>query len=213
MTEMHRKYYEKRGAILVKNLKSRHFDAYYCATKEAALKKALELIPQGATVGWGGVMSAHEIGLVEALNAGNYNAIDRDKFATPEEKLQAAKDAMFADVFLTGANALSLDGEMVNIDGHGNRVACSLYGHEKVYFVFGVNKIAPTLEKAIWRARNIAAPINAKRLGYKTPCAVKGDRCYDCDSPDRICNAMVLHLHKLSRCEVEVIVIGQEMGF
>ena len=107
MTEMHRKYYEKRGAILVKNLKSRHFDAYYCATKDEALAKALELIPQGASVGWGGVMSAHEIGLVKALNEGNYNAIDRDKCSTQEEKLQAAKDSMFADVFLTGANALS----------------------------------------------------------------------------------------------------------
>ena len=94
MTDLHSKYYEKRGAILVKNLKSRHFDAYYCATKDEALEKALELIPEGATVGWGGVMSAHEIGLVKALNEGNYNAIDRDKCATPEEKLQAAKDSM-----------------------------------------------------------------------------------------------------------------------
>ena len=141
MTQMHKQYYEKRGNILVKNLKSRHFDAYYCETREDALKKALELIPQGATIGWGGVLSAHEIGLIQALNEGPYQAIDRDKCKTPEEKLQAAKDAMFADVFLTGANALSLDGEMVNIDGTGNRVAAIVYGPKEVLVIAGMNKV------------------------------------------------------------------------
>ena len=137
MPTMKELYYQKRGQILVKNLKSRHFDAYYCETKEAALTKALELIPQGATVSWGGAMSAQQIGLMAALNAGNYNAIDRDKCNTPEEREQAAKDSMFADVFLTGANGLSLDGEMVNIDGTGNRVAAIVYGPKTVLVIAG----------------------------------------------------------------------------
>ena len=160
MNEMQKLYYEKRGKTLVKNLKSRHFDAYYCSTKEEALKKALELIPEGATVGWGGVLSAHQIGLVEALHQGNYRPIDRERLSTPEEKLQAAKDSMFADVFLTSANALSLDGQMVNIDGTGNRVAAIVYGPKEVLVIAGMNKVMDTLEDAITRARTVAAPLN-----------------------------------------------------
>ena len=103
-------YYEKQGNILVNNLKKRHFDAWYCANRQEALAKALELIPEGATVGWGGARSAQEIGLMDALNAGNYRTIDRDQLKTLEEKQQAARDCLSADVFLTGANGLSLDG-------------------------------------------------------------------------------------------------------
>ena len=127
MTEPKQKYYNKRGEILVKNLRSRHYDAYYCETKADALAKALELIPKGATVGWGGAMSAKQIGLLDAVNAGDYNAIDREKTTTPEERKKAMKSCLLADVFITGANALSLDGQMVNIDGVGNRVALLRY--------------------------------------------------------------------------------------
>ena len=118
--------YEKRGKLLVKNLQQRHFDAYYCANREEALAKALELIPEGASVGWGGAMSAQQIGLMDAVRAGNYLEIDRDQCKTPEEREQAAMACLSADVFLTGANALSMSGEMVNIDGMGNRVAAPL---------------------------------------------------------------------------------------
>jgi len=105
-------------------------------------------------------------------------------------------------------------GELVNIDGTGNRVAASLFGHQKVYFVIGTNKIEPTLEKAVWRARNVAAPINAKRFNADTPCAKKGDRCYDCSSPERICNALVIYLKKMNDIEdVEIILIDEELGF
>jgi L-lactate utilization protein LutB len=212
MTEMHRKYYEKRGAILVKNLKSRHFDAYYCATKADALEKALELIPEGATVGWGGVMSAHEIGLVKALNEGNYNAIDRDKCATPEEKLQAAKDSMFADVFLTGANAISLDGQMVNIDGMGNRVAAIVYGPRSVIVVAGINKVVDTLEMAIDRARTVAAPINKQRFPNLTPCNVTG-QCADCKSEGCICNQILITRNCRPAGRIKFIIVGEELGF
>ena len=164
------------------------------------------------TVGFGDSHTLYDMGLYELLQ--KHNDVRSPMHLKEGEVFdEVAKDCIQTQIYLLSVNGASEQGEMVNIDGHGNRVSCSLYGHEKVYFVFGTNKIAPNLEAAIWRARNIAAPINAKRLGYKTPCAVKGDRCYDCNSPDRICNAMVLHLHKLSRCEVEVIVIGQEMGF
>ena len=212
MTEMHKKYYEKRGAILVKNLKSRHFDAYYCATKEEALEKALELIPNGATVGWGGVLSAHQIGLVEALHQGDYRPIDRDKCETPEEKLQAAKDSMFADVFLTGANALSLDGEMVNIDGTGNRVAAIIYGPKMVLVVAGMNKVEDTLDAAMIRARTVAAPMNKQRFDLQTPCEVTGT-CGDCKSEGCICNQILITRNSKPAGRIKMILVGEDLGF
>lgn len=211
MTQMHQSYYEKRANILVKNLKSRHFDAYYCPTKKDALTKALELIPEGASVGWGGVMSAHQIGLVEALNAGNYRAIDRDKCATPEEKLQAAKDSMFADVFLTGANALSLDGEMVNIDGTGNRVAAIVYGPKEVLVIAGMNKVTDTLEDAITRARTVAAPLNQQRFQLNNPCTVTGT-CADCKSETCICNQILITRHCRPVGRIKFILVGEDLG-
>jgi len=211
MTEMHKEYYEKRGQILVKNLKKRHFDAYYCATKAEALAKALELIPCGASVGWGGVMSAHQIGLVEALNQGDYRAIDRDQCATPEEKLQAAKDSMFADFFLTGANGLSLEGEMVNIDGAGNRVAAIVYGPKEVLVIAGMNKVTDTLEDAITRARSVAAPLNQQRFGLNNPCTVTGT-CADCLSETCICNQILITRHCRPAGRIKFLLVGEDLG-
>lgn len=211
MTEMHKLYYEKRGQLLVKSLKSRHFDAYYCATKAEACAKALELIPDGATVGWGGVMSAHQIGLVEALHKGSYRPIDREKCETPEEKLQAAKDSMFADVFLTGANALSLDGQMVNIDGTGNRVAAIVYGPKEVLVIAGMNKVVDTLEEAITRARTVAAPLNQQRFGLPNPCTTTGS-CADCKSETCICNQILITRHCRPVGRIKFILVGEDLG-
>lgn len=183
---------------------------YFARPSEAT--EYLDGVIDGKTVGFGDSHTLLAMGLYEKLVT--HNDVRSPMHLQPGENFdEAAKRCVQTQIYLLSVNGATEKGEMVNIDGHGNRVACSLYGHEKVYFVFGINKLAPNLEQAIWRARNIAAPVNAKRLGYKTPCAVKGDRCYDCDSSDRICNAMVLHLHKLSRCQVEVILIGQTLGF
>jgi L-lactate utilization protein LutB len=211
MTEMHKKVYAKRGEILVKNLKKRHFDAYYCDSKEEALSKALELIPKGATVGWGGVMSASQIGLLDALRQGNYNAIDRERCTTQEEKLQAAKDAMFADVFLTSANGLSLDGEMVNIDGTGNRVAAIVYGPKEVLVIAGMNKVCDTLEDAITRARTVAAPLNQQRFELNNPCTVTGT-CADCKSETCICNQILITRHCRPVGRIKFILVGEDLG-
>ena len=184
-------HYEKRGKILVKNLQSRHFDAYHCATKEEALKKALELIPKGASVGWGGALSAQEIGLMDALNAGNYNALDRERCQTPEEREQNMRDCMFADVYLTGANGLSLDGQMVNIDGTGNRVAATIFGPKSVL---------------------VAAPLNKARLGNEgTPCAVTG-ACGDCKAERCICNQIVITRHCRPVGRIKFILVGEDLG-
>ena len=205
-------YFRKRGEILVKNLKARHFDAWYCDTKEEALEKALELIPEGSSVGWGGALSAQQIGLMTALNEGNYNAIDRDRCTTPEERVQAMKDCMFADFFLTGANALSLDGQMVNIDGAGNRASAIIFGPKNILVIAGMNKVTDDLESAIQRARTVAAPMNKQRFEPNTPCSVNG-ACADCKAEGCICNHIVVTRHCRPAGRIKFILVGETLGF
>lgn len=205
-------YYDKRAEILVKNLKSRHFDAHYCQTREEALEMALSLIPQGATIGWGGATSAQQIGLMDALHRGDYRLIDRDRCVTPQERQQAMLDAMTADVFITGANALSLDGQMVNIDGMGNRVASIIYGPKTVVVIAGMNKVEDTLEKAVIRARTVAAPINQQRFMGDTPCSKTGV-CGDCKSESCICNQIVITRHCRPVNRIRFVLVGEALGF
>ena len=206
-------YYEKRGQILVKNLKARHFDAYYCANKEEALAKALELIPEGSTVGWGGTVTANEIGLLAAIRSGSYKALDRDKCETMEEREKLQREVFFADAFITGANALSLEGEMVNIDGTGNRVAPIIYGPQSVIVVAGMNKVEDTLADAMTRARTVAAPMNKQRFEMlQTPCAVTGS-CADCKSPQSICNQIVITRNCRPEGRIKFIIVGEDLGF
>lgn len=204
-------YYEKRGQILIQNLKKRHFDAHYCATREEALNKALELIPEGSLVGWGGARSAQEIGLMDALNQGNYRTIDRDKMKTPEEKQQAARDCFNADFFITGANGMSLDGQMVNVDGTGNRVGAIIYGPKSVLVVAGMNKVMESLEDAVKRARTVAAPMNQQRFLGDTPCTVTGV-CADCKSEACICNQIVITRNCRPAGRIIFIMVGEELG-
>ena len=204
-------YYEKRGKLLVKNLQSRHFEAYYCANKEEALAKALELIPKGASIGWGGSVTCQQIGLLEAVRQGDYHAFDRDACTTPAEKEQLQKEAMFADVFLLSANALSLDGQMVSIDGTGNRVAPIVYGPKTVLVVAGMNKVTDTLEDAMRRARTVAAPMNQQRFGLPNPCTVTGT-CADCKSETCICNQILITRHCRPVGRIKFILVGEDLG-
>lgn len=204
-------YYDKRGQVLVKNLRSRHFDAWYCPTKEEALQKALELIPEGASVGWGGAMSAQQIGLMDALRAGNYRALDRDAAHTPEDREEIVSRCFQADVFLTGANGLSMDGQMVNIDGAGNRVAAMVYGPKTVLVIAGMNKVEDTLEAAVTRARTVAAPMNEQRFGKDTPCNKTGT-CADCKSEACICNQILITRHCRPAGRIRFLLVGEELG-
>ena len=212
MTEQMKTYYEKRAQVLVKNLKSRHFEAYYCPDSASALAKALELIPEGASVGWGGALSAQQIGLIDAVKSGNFAAIDRDAATTPEERTQALKRCLTADVFLCGANALSLDGQMVNIDGTGNRVAAIAYGPDMILVIAGMNKVCDTLEDAVTRARTIAAPMNMQRFPSKTPCEVTG-ACADCKSEESICNQILITRNCRPAGRIKFVLVGEELGF
>lgn len=212
MTEQMKTYYEKRAQVLVKNLKSRHFEAYYCPDSASALAKALKLIPEGASVGWGGALSAQQIGLIDAVKSGNFAVIDRDAATTPEERTQALKRCLTADVFLCGANALSLDGQMVNIDGTGNRVAAIAYGPDTILVIAGMNKVCDTLDDAVTRARTVAAPMNKQRFPFKTPCEVTG-ACADCKSEESICNQILITRNCRPAGRIKFVLVGEELGF
>lgn len=204
-------YYAKRGEILVKNLKSRHFDACYCPTKEEALCQALEWIPQGSSVGWGGARSAEEIGLMKALRQMEYTLFDRE-YCAPEEREALVLKCFSADYFLTGANAISLTGELVNIDGTGNRVAAICYGPKNVLVVAGMNKVVDTLEDAVVRARQIAAPMNQQNFLRPNPCAKTG-QCGDCISETCICNQIVITRHCRPVGRIRFLLVGEELGY
>lgn len=212
MTDFEKQYMEKRAQVLIRNLQQRQFEAYYCPDKASALEKALELIPEGSTVGWGGCMSAEAIGLVDAVRNGNYTVIDRDAAPTPEERKRRMRNCLLADVFLTGANAISLDGQMVNIDGNGNRVAAIVYGPDSILVIAGMNKVVDTLEDAVKRARTIAAPLNQQRFPNQTPCQITGS-CADCKSPECICNQILITRNCRPAGRIKFILVGEELGY
>lgn len=190
------------------NLKARGYAVQCFATAQEAadyLNGAID----GVSVGFGGSMTLEQMGLFERLS-GHNRALWHWREGTAEDP---RKEALTADVYVTSVNGMDEDGDLINIDGAGNRVAATLFGHRKVYFVVGRNKLAPTYEEALWRARNISAPKNAQRLQRKTPCAAKGDRCYDCDSPERICRALTVLWERPNGIpRAEVVLIGEALG-
>ena len=200
------------GETLVKNLTKRGMGAYYCATKEEALAKALELIPETDVVSWGGSVSVKDIGLLAAIKRRN-PVIDRDLADTPEEKMELMRNALLCDTFLMSSNAISKDGQLVNIDGNGNRVAALIFGPKQVIMIVGMNKITGTLEGAIDRARHVAAPINAARFPrLSTPCAKLGT-CADCIAPDAVCCQVVITRVSRIKERIKVILVGENLGF
>ncbi len=204
----------KRSALLaetvIKGLKSRNMTGWYASSREEALDIALGLIPEGSSVTMGGAMSAHEIGLVDALKNGNYRFIDRDAY---EDKRAAMLAAYDADVFLSGVNAMTSDGILVNIDGNANRVSAIAQGPRKVIFIAGMNKVCGAdLDGAMKRARNVAAPINAQRFGLSTPCTKTGT-CMDCKSPDTICCQFLITRYSRHADRIHVILVNDSLGF
>lgn len=187
------------------NLEARGFrTAYFPTADEAAAYLDGQI--DGKTVGIGGSMTVKEMGLYPRLAA--HNQVVWHWEGGQKEA------AVSTDVYISSVNALAETGELVNIDGAGNRVASTVYGHQAVYFVVGSNKIVPDYDSALWRARNIAAPKNAQRMGLKTPCAVRGDRCYDCKSPDRICQVLtVLWGKPMTLPLMEVILVDEALGY
>ena len=209
MNEMIKKRNALLSARVIKGLESRNMTGYYAETKEEALKIALSLIPEGCSVTMGGAMSAHEIGLPQALAAGNYNFIDRDKI---EDKRAAMLAAYDADYFLASANTMTEDGILVNIDGNANRVSAIAQGPKNVLFIIGMNKICIDVDSALKRARNVAAPINAQRFGLDTPCTKTGS-CMNCKSPDTICCQFLITRYSKHPGRIKVILVNDFLGF
>ena len=196
---------------LERKLKYKGYEVSRFATgKEAAAY--LDGKIDGVTVGFGDSETMISMGLYDLLAKHN-DVADPKHPKEGKDFYSTARDALITDIFLTSVNGMAETGEMVNIDGTGNRVAGSLFGHRKVYFVVPVNKIVPTLDDAIWRARNVAAPKNTARHHYHTPCAAKQDHCYDCNSPDRICCAQTIYWRKMRNIESEIVLIDEELGF
>ena len=203
----------KRNSLLaqkvIAGIDSRNMKGYYANSKEEALKLALDLIPEKSSVTMGGAMSAHEIGLVDALQKGDYDFIDRDAY---EDKRAAMLKAYDADFFLSSANAITEDGVIVNIDGNANRVSAIAQGPKHVIFIVGMNKVCPDVDAAMKRARNVAAPINAQRFGLSTPCAKTGS-CMNCKSPDTICCQFLITRYSRHEGRIHVILVNDNLGF
>ena len=207
---------EQRNELLaktiIKNLKRRHIEGFYCPSGEEAVKKVSELIADGSTVTWGGTMTVRDLGIPEQLKGrGALEIIDRDLAETLEERQAMYLRAFSADVYLSSANAISEDGVIVNIDGAGNRVAAITWGPKKVIFVIGLNKVTQTVEAALSRARGTASPINSARFDIKTPCKADGV-CHNCNSPECICN-YVHFLRNSPKGRHTVILVGENLGY
>ena len=191
------------------NLEARGFRVSVFATAAEAADY-LDSAIDNTSVGFGGSVTLEKMGLYERLE--RHDRVNWH-WRPMVDGADARQAAMTAEHYITSVNGLAETGELINIDGTGNRVASTLYGHKKVWFVVGRNKLAPTYEEALWRARNIAAPKNAQRLKRKTPCAVKADHCYDCKSPERICRGLVVLWEAIGSMEMEVVLVDEALGY
>lgn len=203
---------EKLGAGLIKALSLRHFDAYYCASSSEAAEKILSLIPKTDVVSWGGSMTMEALGVIDRVKKGGWRVIDRSTAQSQGEKIEIMRRALLCDTYLTGANAISEDGEIVNVDGNGNRVAAMTFGPKSVIVACGMNKVVKTAEDAISRARNTAAPVNAQRFDIRTPCKTTGS-CADCKSTDSICSYIVRTRLCKPAGRIKVVLVGEALGF
>jgi L-lactate utilization protein LutB len=197
-------------------LEKNGFNVKYYPTSKDALEGLLEMIPNGSTVGIGGSVTLREMGLIDALETRDLNIANHWKAnregASQEEIMEIRRTHINSDVFLTSTNAITESGELVNIDGTGQRVAAMIFGPKKVIIVTGVNKITGDLEEGLWRASNIAAPMNARRLHPKTPCAETGE-CDDCLAPGRICNITTILHRKPSKTDITIVLVGEKLGY
>ena len=196
---------------LKRNLESKGYSVSVFEKKEDAANYINEQVNQ-KSIGLGGSVTIHEMNLFEILSSHNV-VYWHDKKPDDMTIMETRTAASRAEVYISSVNAISEAGEIVNIDNTGNRVAAISYGPAKIYLVIGSNKVTADLESAIYRARNIASPLNAKRLNRKTPCAVNGDRCYDCNSPERICRNLSVLWNKPTGADYEVILIEEKLGF
>jgi hypothetical protein len=209
-------FYKNQAETIIKNLKKRNMDGIYFESRDEASSYLADLIKEGQKVGVGGTQTLDWIGVKAMLSAradkGEISLFMRKPGQSEEEINKLYLDSFSADIYLMSTNAITLDGELFNIDGRGNRVAALIYGPKQVYIIAGMNKVSPSLSSAIERARNIASPANCNRLSRKTPCSVTG-RCSDCTSPDTICSQFVYTRHSGIPGRIHVLLVGEELGY
>lgn len=204
---------EKQAQAIIKALEKRNMTAFYCEDTESCRNKVLELIPADSVISWGGSMSIHECGVPQALkDRGDCEVLDRSLYTTPEQQKEFAVKTFQCNYYLMSTNAITLDGELVNIDGYGNRVASLIYGPDHVIVIAGMNKVVPDVKQGFDRIRNIASPPNTIRLSKDTPCAKTG-KCGDCMSPDCICNQIVVTRRSRDKERIIVILVNDNLGF
>ena len=202
----------KQAETIIHNLSKRNMEGCYFPTAADCTQAILKEMPEGSVIGWGGSESVKESGLMDAIHNGNYELIDRSSAKTPEESRQLYAKTVLADYYLMSTNAITLDGELINIDGNGNRVACLIQGPAHVILVVGMNKVVMDVESGIARVRNMASPANAIRLNRNLACAATGV-CHDCLSPECFCNQLVITRRSMHNGRIKVYLVGEELGY
>ena len=206
------KNYENLATTVIKNMAKRQMEGYYAKDKKEALELLISMIPEGSSIGYGGSVSLSEAGVLQALDSPKYRLIKREEAKTAEDTERVFREILFADFFLMSSNAITVNAELVNVDGRGNRIAFLAYGPKNVILLCGMNKITADVDTAIKRIKALAAPMNAVRLNRSTPCAVTGV-CGDCQSPDCICANTIITRRSHIKGRVIVILVGEELGF
>ena len=204
--------FKAASGTIIKNMEKRGMDGYFCESVADCTALVKSLIPDGSSVSWGGSETVIEAGIMDMLTTGNYQLIDRFDFKTPEEERAKYAQVVQADYYLMSSNAITFEGELVNIDGRGNRLACLLNGPRYVIVVVGMNKLTANTDAAILRAQNIAAPANAIRLKRDTPCQISG-KCHSCFSKDCVCSNTVITRRSHVPGRIKVVLVAQELGF
>ena len=202
---------------ILRAFKKNKFDAVFVRSRQEALQSVLDRIPHGAVVGAGDSVTLKEIGIFEELKRRNFTLYwPFDEAAPKEERRNVARKALLTDVFLSSANAITMDGKIVNIDATGNRVAGMIFGPKKAIIVVGTNKIVKDLDQAFERAKNVAAPLNAKRIreerGWELLPCVEAGRCVNCNAENRICNVTTIIEKKPRAIDISLIIVGEELG-
>ena len=200
------------AATIISRLEKRNMEGYYCETSKEAVEKALSLMPEGSVISWGGSASIDECGLMEAIHQKGYTLIDRSLAKSPQEKREIYARTVMADYYLMSTNAITMEGELVNIDGFCNRVACLCAGPAHVIIIAGMNKVVLNVQDGIDRIRTKAAPANTVRLNKNTPCAKTG-MCGDCYSPDCICSQIVVTRRSGIPGRIKIILVNEDLGF
>ena len=201
-----------QAETIIHNLSKRNMEGCYFPTAADCTQAILKEMPEGSVIGWGGSESVKESCLMDAIHNGNYELIDRSSAKTPEESRQLYAKTVLADYYLMSTNAITLDGELINIDGNGNRVACLIQGPAHVILVVGMNKVVTDVESGIARVRNMASPANAIRLNRNLACAATGV-CHDCLSPECFCNQLVITRRSMHNGRIKVYLIGEDLGY